>query len=190
MFFEQTATLFDYLPASALLVMTDNALDGLDEGWELIAARYEQMRHDKERPVLEPQKAFYPAIEMRDAINDRRHVKLSNAAADGGRVVTAETALDPGEVVCRPQRRRMALSEHSLHAGERLLMKRQRFFGPPAIANDRCQFVDVEQGVRVVHAQVSACEIRRLAGELFGLFLSIELSQKEAEVACRGECQS
>ena len=58
LFFEQTATLFDYLPANAVVVH-DAALPGaLDKAWRDVEARYEDRRHDIERPVLPPAELF------------------------------------------------------------------------------------------------------------------------------------
>ncbi|MGH8140745.1 MAG: transcription-repair coupling factor [Steroidobacteraceae bacterium] len=58
LFFEQTATLFDYLPANAVMVH-DAALPGaLSKAWHDVEARYEDRRHDIERPVLPPAELF------------------------------------------------------------------------------------------------------------------------------------
>jgi transcription-repair coupling factor (superfamily II helicase) len=58
LFFESQATLFDYLPQDAVVVH-DAALAGsLERSWQEIAARYEDRRHDIERPVLSPVELF------------------------------------------------------------------------------------------------------------------------------------
>ena len=62
LFFEGTATLFDYLPPNAVIVH-DAALPGaLIKNWEDIEARYEDRRHDIERPILRPAIFFFTRL--------------------------------------------------------------------------------------------------------------------------------
>ena len=58
LFFEETATLFDYLPDSALLYLESGALAGVDEYWQEIHTRFEQRGHDRDRPLLSPEQLF------------------------------------------------------------------------------------------------------------------------------------
>jgi transcription-repair coupling factor (superfamily II helicase) len=58
LFFDETATLFDYLPSNAVLVH-DAALPGaLEKAWHDVETRYEDRRHDIERPILPPVELF------------------------------------------------------------------------------------------------------------------------------------
>jgi len=55
LFFEQTATLFDYLPHNALLCLHGN-LDHAAQGfWHEAQSRYRLLAHDSERPILKPE---------------------------------------------------------------------------------------------------------------------------------------
>ena len=64
LFFEGTATLFDYLPPNAVIVH-DAALPGaLVTAWEGIEMRYEDRRHDLERPILRPGELFLAPGEL------------------------------------------------------------------------------------------------------------------------------
>lgn len=58
LFFEQTATLFDYLPEDVLLVTFGDLQGSLDHLWHDIEQRYEQRRYDRLRPLLPPQQVF------------------------------------------------------------------------------------------------------------------------------------
>lgn len=58
LFFDSTATLFDYLPATTRLAIIDSSTDGLQGYWEGIESRYEQLNGDRERPLLQPDEAF------------------------------------------------------------------------------------------------------------------------------------
>ncbi len=58
LFFEETATLFDYLPANAMLYLEQAASDGVPAFWEEIQNRFEQRGHDRDRPLLPPEQLF------------------------------------------------------------------------------------------------------------------------------------
>src|SRR6516165_5047220 len=64
LFFDAMATLFDYLPADAVIVH-DAALPGaLIKTWQDIGERYEERRHDLERPLLNPAELFLDPAEL------------------------------------------------------------------------------------------------------------------------------
>jgi len=54
LFFEQLDCLFDYIPQGSLLVATQGAREATVSAWQDIQARYEDRRHDIERPLLRP----------------------------------------------------------------------------------------------------------------------------------------
>ncbi len=58
LFFDSTATLFDYLPRDAVIVHDAGAALELDRAWRDVETRYEDRRHDIERPVLAPRDLF------------------------------------------------------------------------------------------------------------------------------------
>lgn len=58
LFFEQTSTLFDYLPAGAMMLMEVSASDQLATFWKEVEQRYEQYRGDNTRPLLPPERLF------------------------------------------------------------------------------------------------------------------------------------
>ncbi len=58
LFFDELATLFDFLPSSSTLAVFDGALPALDETWLDAQQRYESRRHDIERPILPPEDIF------------------------------------------------------------------------------------------------------------------------------------
>ncbi len=58
LFFEATATLFDHLPANAVIVRHAALPEALARAWRDIESRYEERRHDIERPVLAPAELF------------------------------------------------------------------------------------------------------------------------------------
>jgi len=64
LFFEETISLFDYLPDSTLLITADDVNTEVDTFWSEINERYENNRHDLEHPLLEPKEVFLPVDEV------------------------------------------------------------------------------------------------------------------------------
>jgi transcription-repair coupling factor (superfamily II helicase) len=58
LFFAQTASLFDYLPADTLILELDDLPAALAEDWRQIDERYERYRGDIERPLMKPADLF------------------------------------------------------------------------------------------------------------------------------------
>lgn len=56
LFFAQTATLFDYLPANSLLCFHGDLDHSAQQFWREAQARYRTLAHDAERPLLPPEK--------------------------------------------------------------------------------------------------------------------------------------
>jgi len=82
LFFETTATLFDYLPADAVIVH-DAALPGvLIKAWQDIGARYEDRRHDIERPVLRPAELFLEPAQLSESLERFSSITLDAFKAD------------------------------------------------------------------------------------------------------------
>ncbi|MGH8541984.1 MAG: transcription-repair coupling factor, partial [Stenotrophobium sp.] len=58
LFFAQTESLFDYLPADTLMLELDDIGAALGEDWRQIEERYERYRGDIERPLMKPADLF------------------------------------------------------------------------------------------------------------------------------------
>ena len=58
LFFDETSTLFDYLPSGAAVIVDRQVESVADVFWHDVNERYEQRRHDIERPVLPPSELF------------------------------------------------------------------------------------------------------------------------------------
>ena len=67
LFFEATATLFDYLPANAVFVLEENIGAAAKRHLDEVAVRYEALRHDVEHPILPPSALFLTG----QALNER-----------------------------------------------------------------------------------------------------------------------
>ena len=69
LFFQQTATLFDYLPDETLAFESADARDAAQSAVDAIKARHEQRRHDPERPLLSPHTLYLTTDELAGRLN-------------------------------------------------------------------------------------------------------------------------
>ncbi len=69
LFFERTATLFDYLPDGVLALESADARDRAAVFFDDVGRRYEQRRHDVERPLLPPPCLYLQPEELADALD-------------------------------------------------------------------------------------------------------------------------
>src|SRR6202034_1528273 len=68
LFFETTATLFDYLPSDAVIVHAAALPQALERACSAIGQRYEDRRHHLERPILEPRELFLEPVQLLAAL--------------------------------------------------------------------------------------------------------------------------
>ncbi|MFC5576459.1 transcription-repair coupling factor [Lysobacter niabensis] len=80
LFFTQTSTLFDYLDANALPVIADGALEAAEQFWKQTGERYEQRRHDLERPLLPPAELYLSPEALRERLNTGDRVEVCGEA--------------------------------------------------------------------------------------------------------------
>ncbi len=77
LFFDETATLFDYLPGETLVFTAE----GLDEAVEVFqqdtAHRYEERRHDRLRPIVPPGNLFLRTDELFGLLRQRPRITLT-----------------------------------------------------------------------------------------------------------------
>ncbi len=84
LFFDQTATLFDYLPADTL-VITDGSLEAsCQQFWHDVHNRYEDRKHDIERPILAPNRIFTAQNEFFAALKPFRKIQFSADTLEAG----------------------------------------------------------------------------------------------------------
>lgn len=64
LFFERTATLFDYLPDNTAIITTGDHHDSARHFWEEVNTRFEEYGIDPRRPLLPPTRCFTPVEEL------------------------------------------------------------------------------------------------------------------------------
>lgn len=77
LFFDHTATLFDYLPQKTLMILSEEVKAAAEQIEKVIAERYEQRRHDIERPILPPERLFLSAATVFDQLENLRCIETS-----------------------------------------------------------------------------------------------------------------
>ena len=92
LFFDSTATLWDYLPADADIVATCDTSAVLDTAWSEVSERYEQCRHDIERPALTPDELFVEPARHATEIDGRAVTTLSRRELPAGENLPARKA--------------------------------------------------------------------------------------------------
>ena len=80
LFFESTATLFDYIPEETVFVLDDEVFLRGNKLESAINARYESLRHDIERPILAPRAIYLDENEVREGLNRHARIALDRAA--------------------------------------------------------------------------------------------------------------
>ena len=76
LFFERCATLFDYLPEDTLVVLGEDVHEAAQRFRDHVGQRYESGRHDRERPLLDPDALFLAVDETFAALNERAQIRI------------------------------------------------------------------------------------------------------------------
>ncbi len=83
LFFEETATLFDYLPDNTLLILLHQVEAAAEAFWQEISHRHEQLGHDVERPLLAPGEIFLQVNELFAGFRRFPRVQVQNFEIEG-----------------------------------------------------------------------------------------------------------
>jgi len=78
LFFDEAATLFDYLPASAALARHGDVPAAIDAFWRDASSRFRLLGGDPDRPLLPPERMFVPSEAFHVAARALRRVSLES----------------------------------------------------------------------------------------------------------------
>ena len=124
LFFERTATLFDYLGPDVLPVIAPGVGEAAEAFWIQTGERYEQRRHDVERPLLPPEQLYLAPDMLRGKLNDLPRVEVW--PADHARIEQAQALgdqpLPPLPVAARDAAAGQALASFVEHYPGRVLI--------------------------------------------------------------------
>jgi transcription-repair coupling factor (superfamily II helicase) len=82
LFFDSTATLFDYLPANTIVAIEAELEGAAQHAFAEIEHRYEQRSHDAQRPILAPAEVFMPSPELLQRLTSFRQIEMSRVELD------------------------------------------------------------------------------------------------------------
>ena len=91
LFFDSTDTLLDYLPADTVVCAAADIDDAVERAARVIAERYEERRHDVERPLLEPGELYLSPAEL-----DTRLAKFARIDHQSFKVEVGSSSNDAG----------------------------------------------------------------------------------------------
>ena len=80
LFHAGTATLFDYLGTGMLPVLGEGVFEAAEHAWAQIGERYDQLRHDVERPLLPPAELWLSPDALRETLNRGERIEVCDAA--------------------------------------------------------------------------------------------------------------
>jgi transcription-repair coupling factor (superfamily II helicase) len=81
LFFEQTATLFDYLPKDSILCLHRNLETAVHAFWRDTQSRYQLLRGDRTRPLLPPEELFLRADMFFGALKPFGRIEMPQIAS-------------------------------------------------------------------------------------------------------------
>lgn len=126
LFFDTTATLFDYLPKDVLLVTQGDLQHQLERLWHDINYRYDDRRWDPNRPLLEPGLLFLRAEELNGELKQRPRIRIQTP--EGSRqpgpvkfATKAVTDIQLEHKAPEPLARLKQLVQQAQHKGERVI---------------------------------------------------------------------
>ncbi|MEY1661775.1 transcription-repair coupling factor [Isoalcanivorax beigongshangi] len=79
LFFDDTASLFDYLPEVVRAVQLPGCADAATQYWQEIQARHEDRRHDIRRPILAPTELFLPVEQLNQQLRTLPLARLNGS---------------------------------------------------------------------------------------------------------------
>ncbi len=95
LFFDELATLFDYLPDATRPFLMDGCMDAAQQFHDQVAQRYEERRHDLERPILAPGQLYLEPAELAERLDAAPTVRIHAYAQSGEASWNLPTALPP-----------------------------------------------------------------------------------------------
>ncbi|HED13067.1 MAG TPA: DEAD/DEAH box helicase, partial [Gammaproteobacteria bacterium] len=85
LFFDTTATLFDYLPKSTILLLDDDVADAASHFQAETNDRYLTVKGDLERPTLPPHELYLSTNDLQDRCQYFRQIRLTRGQATPGK---------------------------------------------------------------------------------------------------------
>ena len=88
LFYSQTGSLVDYFPENPTVMLDEGAYNAALEFQDMVQTRYEQRKHNGDRPLLTPQEMFYPTDEALGLLAAYPQIHAGDTGIDTGGVKT------------------------------------------------------------------------------------------------------
>ncbi len=160
LFFDAAATLFDYVPDGATWVMHGDVSAAAQAFWKDLGSRYDLLRGDRDRPLLEPGELYLSVEEMFVSLRGSARFDARDGAA---------SALPAIEVDRRSVEPLRALRQFVAQSGARVLIVAEgagrretlsQFFAEhgfhPALVDDWQRFLDSAHPLAMTYGPVAA----------------------------------
>lgn len=98
LFFSDTATLFDYLPAGATLCLHQNVEEAVQGFWRDTQSRYRLLAGDKDRPLLPPNELFLPEDRFFGSLKPFARIDISSTTPSSSLPELQSSPLPPVQV--------------------------------------------------------------------------------------------
>ena len=76
LFFDQTSSLFEFLPEDSMIMFDEGIEQAAQHYWDDVSRRFEQFRHDVNRPVLPPERIALRVNEVFESIKLKRSIMI------------------------------------------------------------------------------------------------------------------
>jgi transcription-repair coupling factor (superfamily II helicase) len=93
LFYRETSSLFDYISDNAYLLLDEMIIETSESYWQDIEDRYEQARHDIERPLLAPQEMFYSPEDIQARFKSFARIHISSMEQDCNNAINFATTI-------------------------------------------------------------------------------------------------
>ena len=191
LFFDATATLFDYLPQPSTLVMHGEVSAAAQAFWKDLKSRYDLLRGDRDRPLLEPRELYVPVedlfvslagmprLDVRMAGTDVPPIEVDRRSAEPLKSLQAFVTASAGRtlIVAEGEGRRETLSqffgEHDFH---------------PALVDDWSRFLDSTHPVAMTYGPLAAGFM--LPGEKIAVITEAEIYPGQVRQARRRDART
>ncbi|STX43050.1 Transcription-repair coupling factor [Legionella donaldsonii] len=82
LFFDKTATFFDYLPTDTSVFLIEEIQQQAEQFWHELTTRYEQRSYDISRPILKPNACFLTTTELLTLANQYQQIRCYHKAVE------------------------------------------------------------------------------------------------------------
>ena len=128
LFFPDSSDLFDYLPATRLIIRSEQTRERAESFLSQVAERYEQRRHDRDRPLLPPAALYLEADEFSQRLHQGHSIRLQQSEIKQRRkgysraINFATQRLPPLGITARSEQPAAALQTFLSNHPERVLL--------------------------------------------------------------------